>query len=122
MHVRTHIRPNVHAHMGACTDELQKQPSWETVNSPNHRVHRRVRGDMGKQGACVQCTATKSAKKKEDGRGSAAEVPDSSKGPRVRFIHTTAVKSAGRRPAALTGGRSIVVFRCQPDTDWEIPD
>lgn len=41
--------------MGACTDELQKQPPWETVNSPNHRVHRRVRGVMGKQDACVHC-------------------------------------------------------------------
>ncbi len=42
---------NAHTHI----DELQKQPPWETVNSPNHRVHERVRGVMGKQDACMQC-------------------------------------------------------------------
>lgn len=36
---RTHARRYAHA------DELQKQPPWETVNSPNHRVHERVRGE-----------------------------------------------------------------------------
>lgn len=35
----------IHTH----TDGLQKQPPWETVNSPNHKVHDRVRGVMGKQ-------------------------------------------------------------------------
>lgn len=36
------------------THELQKQPPWETVNSPNRRVHERVRGVMGKQDVCMQ--------------------------------------------------------------------
>lgn len=57
-YAHAHLHTNVRAHVGACTDELQKQPAWETVNSPNHRVHRRVRGVMGKLGACAPCTAT----------------------------------------------------------------
>lgn len=64
----THIHTNVRAHMGACTDELQKQPPWETVNSPNHRVHRRVRGAMGKQGACVRAVHCHQVSQTGDGR------------------------------------------------------
>lgn len=48
-------RANAHTCANTHTDELQKQPPWETVNSPNHRVHERVRGVMGKQDACMQC-------------------------------------------------------------------
>lgn len=43
-------QPNTHSHTYS-TDELQIHPPWETVNSPNHRVHERVRGvgSHGKQ-------------------------------------------------------------------------
>lgn len=39
---------NTRTHADTHADELQKQPPWETVNSPNHRVHERVRGSHGK--------------------------------------------------------------------------
>lgn len=39
---------NTCTHADTHADELQKQPPWETVNSPNHRVHEGVRGSHGK--------------------------------------------------------------------------
>lgn len=39
---------NTRTYTDTHADEVQKQPPWETVNSPNHRVHERVRGSHGK--------------------------------------------------------------------------